>query len=143
MSGSHTLLVIQSLGDMCMLDVHPTHHAATTWRDFFIHIATIVLGLLIAIGLEQTVEYIHHRHQRSQLEEDLRHEAQVNRNSVTISEAIFDREMEWLLKLRRQVNVLRAGGPKDSFIYPEPPEAYPNHPARLGYRILANTVWKT
>jgi hypothetical protein len=46
-----------------MLDVHPAHHAATTWRDFFIHIATIVVGLLIAVGLEQTVEYFHHRHQ--------------------------------------------------------------------------------
>jgi hypothetical protein len=22
-----------------MLDIHPAHHAATTWRDFFIHIA--------------------------------------------------------------------------------------------------------
>ena len=36
-----------------MLDVHPAHHAANTWRDFFIHIATIVLGLLIAVSLEQ------------------------------------------------------------------------------------------
>ena len=54
-----------------MLDVHPAHHAASTWRDFFIHIATIVLGLLIAVGLEQTVEYIHHRHQLQQLEADL------------------------------------------------------------------------
>jgi hypothetical protein len=42
-----------------MLDVHPALHATTTWR-FFIHIATIVIGLLIAIGLEQTVELIHH-----------------------------------------------------------------------------------
>jgi len=57
-----------------MLDIHPAHHAATTWRDFFIHIVTIVLGLLIAIGLEQTVEYIHHRHQLHQLEADLRAE---------------------------------------------------------------------
>ncbi|HSY36278.1 MAG TPA: hypothetical protein VK814_11050 [Acidobacteriaceae bacterium] len=44
-----------------MLDVHPPHQAAHTWTDFFIHIATIVLGLLIAIGLEQTVELVHHR----------------------------------------------------------------------------------
>ncbi len=36
-----------------MLDVHPPHHAATTWRDFFIHIATIVLGLIIAVGPRQ------------------------------------------------------------------------------------------
>jgi|GEM_PF-3654432 len=28
-----------------MLDVHPPHEAAHTWRDFFIHIVTIVLGL--------------------------------------------------------------------------------------------------
>ena len=46
-----------------MLDVHPAHHAATSWKEFFIHIATIVLGLLIAVGLEQTVEYIHHRNE--------------------------------------------------------------------------------
>jgi len=46
-----------------MIDIHPAHHAATTWREFFIHIATIVLGLIIAVGLEQTVEYFHHRHQ--------------------------------------------------------------------------------
>jgi hypothetical protein len=51
-----------------MLDVHPPEHTPHTWRDFFIHIATIVIGLLIAIGLEQTVEYIHHRHLRHELD---------------------------------------------------------------------------
>ena len=47
-----------------MLDVHPPHEAAHTWKDFFIHIATICVGLLIAVSLEQTVELFHHRHQR-------------------------------------------------------------------------------
>jgi hypothetical protein len=61
-----------------MIDVHPAHHAASTWRDFFIHIATIVLGLCIAVGLEQTVEYFHHRHQVAQLTEQMRAEAQSN-----------------------------------------------------------------
>jgi hypothetical protein len=32
-----------------MLDIHPPHEAAHSWRDFFIHIATICVGLLIAI----------------------------------------------------------------------------------------------
>jgi hypothetical protein len=41
-----------------MLGVHPLHHAASTWRDFFIHIISIVIGLLVAIDLEQTVEAI-------------------------------------------------------------------------------------
>ena len=35
-----------------MLDIHPPHHAANTWRDFFIHIITIVIGLLIALSLD-------------------------------------------------------------------------------------------
>jgi hypothetical protein len=50
-----------------MLDVHPPHAPTHTWKDFFIHIATIVVGLLIAIGLEQTVEHFHERHQLHEL----------------------------------------------------------------------------
>jgi hypothetical protein len=61
-----------------MIDVHPAHHAASTWRDFFIHIGTIVLGLLIAIGLEQSVEAVHHHHERDELIAAMRAEAQNN-----------------------------------------------------------------
>ena len=63
-----------------MLDVHPPHEAAHTWKDFFLHIATICIGLLIAVGLEQTVELFHHRHQRHQLEAELRTESLQNMN---------------------------------------------------------------
>jgi hypothetical protein len=66
-----------------MLDVHPAHHAATTWRDFFIHIATIVIGLIIAVGIEQTVEFIHHRHQVAETRELLRNEREDNRQALT------------------------------------------------------------
>src|SRR5215469_2257672 len=65
-----------------MLDIHPAHHSATTWRDFFIHIATICLGLLIAIGLEQTVEAIHRAHERRELVADMREESR--RNVITL-----------------------------------------------------------
>jgi hypothetical protein len=61
-----------------MLDVHPPHEAAHTWKAFFIHIATIVIGLLIAIGLEQTVEHFHQQHQARQLEESLDQESRKN-----------------------------------------------------------------
>ncbi|HEY5056129.1 MAG TPA: hypothetical protein VII58_08205 [Acidobacteriaceae bacterium] len=44
-----------------MIDIHPPHHGSITRRDFFVHLFTVVLGILIAIGLEQSVEYIHHR----------------------------------------------------------------------------------
>jgi hypothetical protein len=55
-----------------MLDVHAPHETVHTWKDFLVHIAAITIGLLIAVGLEQTVEFFHHRHQRLQLEEQIR-----------------------------------------------------------------------
>ena len=54
-----------------MLDVHAPHEALHTWRGFFTHIAIIVVGLFIAVGLEQTVVLVEHRHQRAQLEEQM------------------------------------------------------------------------
>ena len=72
-----------------MLDVHPPHQAAHTWKDFFIHIATIVIGLLIAVGLEQTVEYIHHRRQITEAREALRQEREENRKIYIINVAQY------------------------------------------------------
>jgi hypothetical protein len=66
-----------------MLEVHPAHHAASSWKEFFIHIATIVLGLLIAVGLEQTVEYFRHRREVAEVREELRGERQANKDSFT------------------------------------------------------------
>jgi hypothetical protein len=39
-----------------MLDVHAPHEVLHAWKGFFIHIATIVVGLFIAVALEQSVE---------------------------------------------------------------------------------------
>ena len=41
----------------CLMSTH-RRTAAHGWRDFFVHIATIVIGLLIALGLEQSAEAI-------------------------------------------------------------------------------------
>lgn len=61
-----------------MLDVHAPHESIHTWKGFLIHIATIVIGLLIAIGLEQTVEFFHHRHQIGEARKALRLEREGN-----------------------------------------------------------------
>ena len=63
------------------MEVHPPHHPLLSWRDFFIHIATITIGLLIAIALEQSVEALHHRHQRMEARENLRREITENRET--------------------------------------------------------------
>jgi hypothetical protein len=54
-----------------MHEVHPPHEAVHTRRGFLLHIATIVIGLLIAVLLEQTVEFFHDRHERNLLEEQM------------------------------------------------------------------------
>lgn len=81
--------------DTPMLDVHPAQHAASTWRDFFIHIATIVIGLFIAVSLEQTVELLHHRHQRNQLEEELRRDGEANEKYIQDDIAVTQSTMDW------------------------------------------------
>ncbi len=64
------------------MEVHAPHEPIHTWRDFFIHIVTITIGLLIAIALEQTVEWIHHRHIVHVARENIRHEIEGNEKSA-------------------------------------------------------------
>ena len=73
-----------------MLDVHPPHAPTHTWKDFFIHIATIVIGLLIAVGLEQTVEAIHRQHERHLLEHELHAESLILQRNAEIDIAQLD-----------------------------------------------------
>jgi hypothetical protein len=61
-----------------MLEVHAPHEPIQSWKGFTIHIATITIGLLIAIGLEQLVEYFHHRHQAAAIVGKLRAESYEN-----------------------------------------------------------------
>jgi hypothetical protein len=77
-----------------MLDVHAPHHA-NTWRDFFIHIATICVGLLIAVSLEQTVEAVHHYHQRGQLLVSLDHDTRATLRDADFAAAERLRRMQW------------------------------------------------
>ncbi len=44
------------------MEIHKPH-AAKTWKEFFIELGTIVIGILIAIALEQTVDYFRHVNQ--------------------------------------------------------------------------------
>lgn len=87
-----------------MLDVHPAHHAATTWRDFFIHLVTIVIGLLIAVGLEQVVEHFHHNNQVVEVRRELVDERAENHERHSINVAYFRRTRA---QLRNNLFVLR------------------------------------
>lgn len=60
-----------------MHEIHPAH-STTSMRDIFIHIGIITIGLLMALGIDQGVEYFHHRHQVAETREALRIERENN-----------------------------------------------------------------
>jgi hypothetical protein len=73
-----------------MLDVHPPTAAIHGWKDFFVHIATITIGLLIAIALEQTVEYLHHLDQLATVRQELSAELSDNRQVMKRNLALLN-----------------------------------------------------
>lgn len=118
-----------------MIDVHPPHGATHTWRDFLIHMTAICLGLLIAIGLEQSVEYIHHRHERQQLREDLRAQA---KQQVPL---LHENQIVWAESIAWNRAILRAGRdvtPSAGFVTFTLP---PRKKVGLAPHVLANGVW--
>jgi hypothetical protein len=70
-----------------MLDVHPPHEPIHGWRDFLLHIATITIGLLIALALEAGVEALHHRHVVQEARENIRQEIQANQQLLVTDRA--------------------------------------------------------
>jgi hypothetical protein len=86
-----------------MLEVHPPHQPARSWTEFFIHIATIVLGLLIAIALEQMVERIHENYELRVAREALEREFQSNRANLAADESNW---LETLARLKNNLLVL-------------------------------------
>jgi hypothetical protein len=80
-----------------MLDVHAPHEVLHTWKGFFIHIATIVVGLFIAVALEQSVEVFNHHQEVGALRGDLRQESRQIIADARKSEAAHLYEINWLM----------------------------------------------
>jgi hypothetical protein len=91
-----------------MLDVHPPHETVHTWKDFFIHIATICVGLLIAVGLEQTVEAVHHHHQREQMLVSLDHDTRATLQDADFAAVERLRRIQWIQVRVEQVQAALA-----------------------------------
>lgn len=87
-----------------MLDVHAPHESIHTVKDFLIHIAAIVVGLLLAVGLEQTVEHIHLKYQLRDARVALEQERKSNVDSL----AAAAQEWRWeMVELQNNLLVLR------------------------------------
>jgi hypothetical protein len=94
------------------MDVHPPHAGIHSWKDFWIHLGTITVGLLIAIGLEQSAEALHRLHERHLLQGELREEGEENLKGVQVD---IERLLLWrsgLVARRKDVQQMIASGGK-------------------------------
>ena len=91
-----------------MMELSPPHSPIHTKRDFFIHMFTIILGILIALGLEAIVQWGHHR--------VLVREARVNiltevrKNKQTVDQTLpelkqREEELNHIITLARQIEM--------------------------------------
>ena len=103
------------------MDVHPPHQPLHTWKDFWIHLGTITVGLLIAIGLEQSVEKLHQVHERHVLQAELRDEGLRNRAALhrDFERMAIDRTA--LVARRRDVEAMIQSGGKSKLVYHDIP----------------------
>jgi hypothetical protein len=69
-----------------MLDVHPPHKSIGSAGEFFLHLLTITIGLLIAVGIEGGVEWYHHHELAAEARATMTSE--IRKNARTTNEAM-------------------------------------------------------
>jgi len=116
---------------MAIHEVHPPGGPVHTWRDFLLHIVTITIGLLIAVGIEQTVEYFHHRHQRHLLEEQMRGVFESDLREDANSLRKLGARRDYLVELRAAITARLAGNTTV-------PAPSPTDPRMAAYLIFAS-----
>ena len=120
-----------------MLDVHAPHQTVHSWKDFLVHIAAISIGLLIAVGLEQTVELFHHRHQVAEIRRSLADERRIN-------EVIFTGACN---EFRRYAPILLGSLQTLTYLRTHPGASPSQWPGRFSFYMLnihfQDSAWKT
>src|ERR1017187_3521604 len=77
---------------------------------------------MIAVSLEQTVELIHHRHERRQLEEDRRAEAERRIPIITENMKYFARLADWDREVLQRGRAATVSGGFVTFVLPDRPQ---------------------
>ncbi len=87
-----------------MLDVHPPHKAIGNAGEFFLHLFTITIGLLIAVGIEGAVEHHQHRKLAGEARETMTEEIRKNAGSITDALADIASEQQ---KMKENLGAVR------------------------------------
>src|SRR5262249_22797978 len=64
------------------MEIHAPHGQVQSLRDVTVHLAIVTVGILIALGLEQGVEWYHHRELANEARETILSELRDNRNTI-------------------------------------------------------------
>ena len=72
------------------VEVHHKHHPVRDWREFLKEVGIIVLGVLIALGAEQTAEWLHWRHQVHAAEDAIRLEVQTDNGPQAVARVAIE-----------------------------------------------------
>ena len=80
-------------------------------KDFFVQIAAIAIGLLLALGLDRIVGYFHERHQLTQARRELTVEIAENRQVWEKNVAEVERIEKELKADLNLIQTLQAGSP--------------------------------
>ena len=116
-----------------MLDVHPPHEKMHGFKDFLLHLLTITIGLLIALGLEGYAEHWRQRELKKDADTKLRQEIRDNAQEIVLVHNANASEQE---NLKRIVDFLNARKKN---------EPYDTHQLRLDFTMggLKSASWKT
>ena len=118
------------------MDVHAPHHSIGGWKDFFVHLVTITVGLLIAVGIEGCVE-LHREHKlvreaRETMREEIEHNSGQMKDAVAKldqQKAVMKKNIDTLTRIQEN--------PKDKAAQ----DAQIN--AEFSIVGLRETAWKT
>lgn len=116
-----------------MLDVHAPEHGINNVRDFFLHLFTITCGLLIALGLENAAEALHHRHERQEAEASIREEMIENRKGM----------LEQKTKLEAEIQGMQTMLAYATARSQNQPAAFPTNAVLFNEGPIADSAWRT
>lgn len=80
------------------MEVHPPHGPIRSVKEFLVHLLAITIGLLIALGLEASVESVHHRRLVREARENIFQEIRDNERNVARELNALPTEKSYLRK---------------------------------------------
>jgi hypothetical protein len=102
------------------VEVHPPHGSIRSVKDFMLHLLAITIGLLIALGLEASVEWMHHRHLVREARENIAQEVRDNQQSLAKEMSALPNEkmqLEALLRVVSDRQNGRATRPSENLVW--------------------------